>query len=53
VECHATCIRCGRSLDVNIDANNNLEQQTASATGFVITGHRLEFYGLCPSCAGK
>jgi len=51
VECHATCIRCGNSTDVNIDVPDDLEQKMAAATSYLITGHRLEFYGLCPACA--
>ena len=50
MDCHATCIRCGSSVDVKIDAHEDLSNLTASATGFRITGHRLDFYGLCPEC---
>lgn len=48
--CHATCIRCGRIVDVGIKAGDELEKRAALATGFMITGHRLDFYGLCPDC---
>lgn len=53
LRCHATCIRCGHMLDVKVGINTDLEKETASATGFVITGHRLDFFGLCPACASK
>jgi Fur family peroxide stress response transcriptional regulator len=53
VNCHATCIRCGGSVDVKVDAHDDLSTLTASATGFRITGHRLDFYGLCPKCTKR
>ena len=49
--CRAICVSCSRTVDLNINASADLESQAASATGFVITGHRLDFYGLCPDCA--
>ena len=51
IHCRASCVSCSRTVDVNINASADLEGQAASATGFVITGHRLDFYGLCPDCA--
>ena len=29
---------------------DKLEEQASKATNFLITDHRLEFYGLCPDC---
>lgn len=51
LNCHATCMRCGCSVDVEIGSRDDLESMTSSATGFRITGHRLDFFGFCPSCA--
>lgn len=51
--CQVACIRCGQVVDSNVAADSELEQEIAAATGFIITGHRLEFYGLCPNCAPK
>ncbi len=53
VHYHVTCTRCGHITDVTIDVGEDLEEEAASATGFVITGHSLDFYGLCPDCAQK
>ena len=53
VNCYATCIRCGSNVDVKIDARDDLASLTASATGFRITGARLDFYGLCPNCVKR
>ena len=47
----ATCVSCGRTVDVRFDAAADLQVQAASATGFVITGHRLDLVGVCPDCA--
>jgi Fe2+ or Zn2+ uptake regulation protein len=51
IPCQASCVSCSRTVDVNIHASADLEGQASSATGFVITGHHLDFYGLCPDCA--
>jgi len=29
---------------------DKLEEEASRATDFLITDHRLEFYGLCPHC---
>ena len=49
--CHASCLRCHRVVDIGADACEDLIADLAYTTGFVITGHRLHLYGLCPGCA--
>ena len=51
IHCRARCVSCGRTVDVRIDAAADLPAQAALATGFVITGHRLDLLGFCPDCA--
>ena len=51
VSCHATCTRCGSSMDARIDTRDDLEGLVAVATGFRITSHRFELCGLCPQCS--
>ncbi len=51
LRCQLSCISCKRTVDATISVGADLEGEAASATGFVITGHRVDFYGLCPSCA--
>jgi len=48
-----TCTGCGRTAEAKIDVRENLEAQAAAATGFVITGHHLDFCGRCPDCVQK
>lgn len=47
---HVTCTKCGRITDIDLLALTELERQAKGETDFAITGHRLEFYGLCPDC---
>jgi len=47
---HIVCTNCGRIDDLPLSLPNNLEEQASKATDFLIAGHRLEFYGLCPHC---
>lgn len=47
---HLVCTNCGRIDDLELPLGNELERRAKGATDFAVTGHRLEFYGLCPSC---
>jgi len=47
---HAVCVACGAIRDVP-RSGDRLLGNGASIPGFSITGHRLEFHGLCASCA--
>ena len=46
---HIACSRCGKVVDYHRPLLD-LEEEAAAASGFRITGHRLEFYGVCPDC---
>jgi len=47
---HVVCALCGATVDF-IDCDlGALEKRLARETGFVMTGHLLEFYGTCPAC---
>lgn len=48
---HVRCQKCGRVADVEMDTLDNVEKSISRASGFTITGHRLEFIGLCPECS--
>ena len=47
---HLVCSRCGRVVDFTDCTLVDLEKRLAKETGFGISGHLLEFYGLCPDC---
>ncbi len=47
---HLICLRCKKILDPKIPNLNDLPQKLAKRTGFQITNHRLDFFGLCPEC---
>ena len=47
---HIVCTNCGRINDLQLPLPDKLEEQASKATDFLITDHRLEFYGLCPDC---
>ena len=48
--CHIRCVRCDRIADAPLpDVKFDLEQVESS--DFKITGHRLEFLGLCSECS--
>ena len=45
------CTRCGSSVPIPGCPLEGLERSLGAKTGFAITGHNLELYGLCPQCA--
>lgn len=45
---HIRCTRCGSVKD--LPAAGPLVEPPRESAGFLIEGHRLEFYGLCPDC---
>ena len=47
---HVRCLQCGRVADMSIDPDGTLEKAAQKASDFKITGHHLEFIGLCPGC---
>ncbi|WMJ86492.1 Fur family transcriptional regulator [Anaerocolumna sp. MB42-C2] len=47
------CTLCNESIPINACPLESLENYLASETGYVITGHNLEFFGICPKCAAK
>ena len=54
---HITCMGCGRIDDVPVDQPDypldDLEKALVRATEYSISGHNLEFFGLCPACMRK
>lgn len=52
--CHLlTCRVCHHSVHLPECPLTQMEQQLEQQTGYHITGHLLEFMGICPSCAAK
>jgi Fur family peroxide stress response transcriptional regulator len=48
---HAICEKCGAIVDFEHPPIREVEQEAEARTGFRIHGHRLEVYGICPTCA--
>jgi hypothetical protein len=48
---HVVCTVCKKILDPDISALEDMTQElTRQKTGFTITRHRLDFFGICPDC---
>lgn len=50
---HIHCKRCARVDDLPVRPFPIKENDYSSATDFQITGHRVEFFGLCPECKNQ
>jgi Fur family peroxide stress response transcriptional regulator len=47
---HLICTRCGQIQDPDMDFLDGLTERVAAETGFQVTKHRLDFFGLCAEC---
>ena len=47
---HVICTVCGNIVDPEPDAAQNITKDIAKETGYFITNHRLDFFGICPEC---
>ncbi|MGB8452138.1 MAG: transcriptional repressor [Anaerocolumna sp.] len=47
------CTLCNESIPIEACPLESLEGYLTSKTGYTITGHSLEFFGICPKCAAK
>ncbi|MBZ2172562.1 Fur family transcriptional regulator [Nitratidesulfovibrio sp. SRB-5] len=49
---HLICTRCGAIADYSLQELDELVARMAAATGFAVTSHRFDMFGLCPACRG-
>lgn len=47
---HLICINCGYILEFVDDEIEQLQARVATLHKFTLTYHKMELYGLCPSC---
>jgi Fe2+ or Zn2+ uptake regulation protein len=47
---HLTCVQCHRVIDVEVCLEEKSLQKVGAQHDFVIEGHTLTLYGLCPEC---
>jgi len=47
---HLRCIWCGRVEDAPMISVGDLEDAVRNKSDYSITGHNLEFLGICPTC---
>ena len=47
---HVICTECGKIVDPDKWPLADISDQVAGDTGYRITHHRVDFYGLCPDC---
>ncbi len=48
---HLVCLECKKIVDIFDDSLNNLEMP--SSNGFLVSGYRIQFEGLCNNCTRK
>lgn len=50
---HIRCETCGRVDDVEVEPVAEMECAARAAAGYVVTGHHVEFNGICPKCVSS
>ena len=47
---HLVCQECGKIVEFERDDIEELQEVVARQHGFILSSHRHELYGICPSC---
>jgi len=47
---HFRCQACGRVIDIDEPIDPGLDDKVSRETGFVVSGHQIEFRGWCAIC---
>ena len=47
------CEKCGKVFNLELDYHQQLDQETAEKTGFIIHSHQTYFLGICKDCQEK
>jgi Fur family peroxide stress response transcriptional regulator len=50
---HFICEKCGRVDDVPMAAMDDLDRKASDAIGCSVSGHRIDFYGVCADCSQR
>lgn len=50
---HLRCTMCGKVEDAPVEHLRDINGQVQAASDYKITGHTLEFEGVCPDCQRK
>jgi len=50
---HAICQSCGKIVDFHYPGLNEVEHFASHVSGFKVSHHRLEIYGICRECLSK
>jgi Fur family peroxide stress response transcriptional regulator len=50
---HVICTKCRKIMDPDLASLDTLSSEMSRKTGYKITSHRLDFFGLCSVCQKK
>lgn len=50
---HVRCTSCGKVDDINMEVDFSLENNAVQKSDYTITGHHVEFEGICRECREK
>ncbi|GAA1347510.1 Fur family transcriptional regulator [Falsarthrobacter nasiphocae] len=50
---HLVCTRCGRAVEIETPAVEELVSRAAEAHGYTSVRHTMEIFGLCPACTAE
>jgi Fe2+ or Zn2+ uptake regulation protein len=50
---HVICTNCGRATEIEDVGIGNLLEAVRRETGYDVSSHRLELFGLCPVCQAE
>lgn len=50
---HLICTRCNSIIDAEVSLLGQLTTEVAKKSGYQVTSHQIELFGVCPACQKK
>ncbi len=47
---HIFCLKCHKVDNISMDKNCSISLPESSSRGYIVSGHRVEVFGICPDC---
>jgi Fur family peroxide stress response transcriptional regulator len=50
---HVVCESCGKVEDIAMESDAALDERAETLSGYRVSSHRLDFFGVCPACRDR
>ncbi|MBF0566899.1 MAG: transcriptional repressor [Nitrospirae bacterium] len=50
---HLICVSCNKTVEVFDTTIESIQEKLAESNGYLLTGHKMDIYGICADCRNK